>query len=47
MKLACILLLFHGGGFVQGAPGTTPDVVAVAPAHCRVVDVDYRLGGLA
>ena len=38
MALACIHLMFHGGGFVSGQP-SIPDAEAAAPAHCRVVEV--------
>jgi hypothetical protein len=44
--LARILLMFHGGGFVSGQP-SIPDAEAAAPAHCRVVEVNYTLGNLA
>jgi hypothetical protein len=38
--------MFHGGGFVAGQP-SIPDAEAAAPAHCRVVEVNYTLGNLA
>jgi acetyl esterase/lipase len=44
--LACVLLFFHGGGFVAGDATAPADVVAAAPPKCLVVGVPYTLGNL-
>jgi dienelactone hydrolase len=44
MKLACLVLLLHAGGFVGGAPGDVANRVAIEQAGFRTQPVAYPLG---
>lgn len=44
MKLACLVLLLHGGGFLGGTPAEVANRAAIEAAGFRTQSVDYPLG---